>query len=220
MRTGAKAVVELFTSQGCSSCPPADAVLAELANRNDVIALAYHVDYWDYIGWPDTFGDAAYSDLQRDYAASWNAPRIYTPQLVINGREDVVGSRRNEVENALADAMLPLSIDVHCEDDMMDISVAAQPDLNVDSTVVWLVTFKSMATVDIERGENSDRSIDYAQIVTGRQALGMWEPNAGLELKMPLNDVMREDSDGVAILLQRENEGLPGPILAASSVEF
>ena len=94
VRANPKAVVELFTSQGCSSCPPADALLTSLAEREDVVALAYHVDYWDYIGWEDTFGAKDFSDRQRGYAKSWGSTRIFTPQMVVNGGEGVVGSRR------------------------------------------------------------------------------------------------------------------------------
>ena len=102
-----KAVVELFTSQGCSSCPPADALLTSLADQEDVVALAYHVDYWDYVGWKDTFGEADFSDRQRAYAQSWGSSRIYTPQMVINGVKGVVGSRRGEVHGELDRASLP-----------------------------------------------------------------------------------------------------------------
>ncbi len=101
VRPQPKAVVELFTSQGCSSCPPADALLTSLAERGDVVALAYHVNYWDYIGWEDTFGHQAYSDRQRAYAKSWGSSRIYTPQMVINGAKGMVGSKRNEVTQAV-----------------------------------------------------------------------------------------------------------------------
>lgn len=218
MRTGPKAVVELFTSQGCSSCPPADALLAELAERDDIVALGYHVDYWDYIGWPDTFASSTYSDFQRAYADSWGSNRIYTPQMVINGAEGVVGSRQTEVDAALGRAALPIAIDLTCDDETIYASIAANEAL--DEAVVWLVTFKSDATVDIERGENRDRSISYVQIVTGRQALGIWDPAKGIEVKLPLHDIMDDGSDGVALLLQSETGGLPGPILAAASVEF
>lgn len=213
-----RSVVELFTSQGCSSCPPADAILSELSERDGVLALAYHVDYWDYIGWPDTFASADYSDYQREYARAWNAGSIYTPQMVINGETGVVGSRRSEVEGAIARAELPLSIDIVCTEDFMQASIAASPEL--EEAVVWLVTYQSMASVDIARGENRGKTIEYAQIVTSRSAVGVWNPVTGMELKLPVKDVMRESSDGMALVLQREIGGLPGPVLAASAVDF
>ena len=95
LRVMPKAVVELFTSQGCSSCPPADALLRRAGAAPDLIALAYHIDYWDYIGWPDSFGSKDNSDRQRAYAESWGSSRVFTPQLIVNGAEGVVGSRRD-----------------------------------------------------------------------------------------------------------------------------
>jgi hypothetical protein len=101
VKTNPKAVLELFTSQGCSSCPPADALLRTMDQRPDIIALAYHVDYWDYIGWTDTFGAKANTDRQRAYAAAWKSNNIYTPELVINGAKDVVGSRQPDIDTAV-----------------------------------------------------------------------------------------------------------------------
>ncbi|RYD81228.1 MAG: DUF1223 domain-containing protein, partial [Sphingomonadales bacterium] len=101
-RQGPKAVLELFTSQGCSSCPQADAMLDEMGKRPDVVTLAYHVDYWDYIGWQDTFGAKENSKHQRDYASAWGSSRIFTPQLVVNGERGVVGNKREKVDAALA----------------------------------------------------------------------------------------------------------------------
>ena len=112
VRANPKAVVELFTSQGCSSCPKADAMFNELGKRSDVVALAWHVDYWDYIGWPDTFGTAENSDRQRSYAESWGSARIYTPQMIINGKTGVVGSRDREVSGAIEGAALTLPVSV------------------------------------------------------------------------------------------------------------
>src|SRR5512140_911562 len=93
-----RAVLELFTSQGCSSCPPADAVFASYAGRDDVIALSFHVDYWDYLGWNDTFASRENTDRQRSYAATRGDRQVYTPQIVVNGRDHVVGSDRLALE--------------------------------------------------------------------------------------------------------------------------
>src|SRR5690606_29405827 len=126
---GPRAVVELFTSQGCSSCPPADALLTSLAQREDVVALAYHVDYWDYIGWEDTFGDKGFSDRQRAYARSWGSSRMFTPQMVVNGAEGVVGSRRDAVHDAVTSAHLPLAVGLEAHGDMLRVVVPADPGL-------------------------------------------------------------------------------------------
>ena len=217
LRNDAKVVVELFTSQGCASCPPADALLTGLAEREDVVALAYHVDYWDYIGWRDTFGHEAFSDRQRAYAKSWGSSRIYTPQMVVNGEKPVVGSRRGEVQTAVAAAALPLTIQMRREGDMLRVEVPPAADL--PDAVVWLVTYLDRADVAIDKGDNAGKAMVYTQVVTGRQILGMWEARSGAELKLPLAEMLGNGNSGLAILVQQENKGLPGPILAAAAYE-
>ncbi|MGB3338591.1 MAG: DUF1223 domain-containing protein [Devosia sp.] len=217
VRARPKAVVELFTSQGCASCPPADALLTGLADEGEVVALAYHVDYWDYVGWEDTFGNGDYSDRQRAYAKSWGSSRIYTPQMVVNGAKGVVGSRRNEVHGALAGATLPLAVDIISDGDMLKIAIP--PQAGLDDAVVWLVTYLDRADVAIEKGENAGKSMVYTQVVTGRQALGMWEGTTGASLKLPLPEMLSEGSTGIAVLVQQERDGLPGPIIGAATYE-
>ncbi|RYE09333.1 MAG: DUF1223 domain-containing protein [Hyphomicrobiales bacterium] len=215
-RTNPKAVVELFTSQGCSSCPKADAMFSELGKRQDLITLAYHVDYWDYIGWPDTFGDAANSERQRAYADSWGSSRIYTPQLVVNGRKGVVGSRDAEVAGAIKEASLQLPVSLNVGGQKLEVSVAAQA--GGGEATIWLITFKDHAQVEIERGENAGKTVDYTQIVTGKQMLGMWDAASGTSLKLPLAELTADGSNGAVILVQSDKNGLPGPILGAASV--
>ena len=217
MRMRPKAVVELFTSQGCASCPPADALLTMLAEQEDVVALAYHVDYWDYVGWEDTFGDAAFSDRQRAYAKSWGSSRIYTPQMVVNGTEGVIGSRRGEVHNALDGVTLPLAVEVTRDGDMLKITIP--PNTSLDNAVVWMVTYMDRADVSIGSGENAGKSMVYTQVVTGRQVLGMWEGATGANLKLPIPEVLADNSTGIAVIVQQESDGLPGPILGAAAFE-
>lgn len=216
IKLGPKAVLELFTSQGCSSCPKADAMLDEISKRRDVLALAYHVDYWDYIGWEDTFGTKENSDRQRDYAQSWGSSRIFTPQIVVNGKGGVVASKRDAVDAALGNASLPLDVQLtEAPDDMLQISVPGRP--GSPGAMIWLVTFLDRADVAIERGENKGRQVAYTQIVTGRQILGMWDPEDGAQLTLPLSEVLTGRSNGAAILIQEERHDLPGPILGAAS---
>lgn len=216
LKQAPKAVLELFTSQGCSSCPNADALLEELGQRPEVITLAYHVDYWDYIGWPDTFGSRDHSDRQRDYAAAWGSSRIFTPQLIVNGREGVVASRKNEVEGALGGAALELPVRLNATDDEM-LEVSIPPSAGLGEAVIWLVSYLDRADVAIDQGENKGKTIAYTQIVTGRQALGLWEPGKGAELKLPLAEVLTEPANGAVILVQEERDGLPGRIIGAAS---
>jgi hypothetical protein len=218
VRLNPKAVVELFTSQGCASCPPADALLTSLAGRDDLVALAYHVDYWDYIGWEDTFGDKGFSDRQRGYAKSWGSSRIFTPQMVINGAEGVVGSRRDEVHDAVASAQLPLEISLTAHGDMLKLSVPA--DAALEDASIWLVRYLDRADVAIEKGENAGKSMVYTQVVVDRQVVGVWEASEGAEIKLPLDQFQDGDNGGVAILIQPERNGLPGPILGAAAYSF
>ena len=218
VREHPRAVVELFTSQGCSSCPQADARLIELGAAPDIIALAYHVDYWDYIGWPDTFGDKAYSDLQKDYAQSWGSSAIYTPQVIINGAKGVVGTHSKDVTAALDAAKLDLPVTLAVGKDMLDVDVEARA--GAPEAMVWLVTFKDRAEVVIGRGENAGKTMKYSQIVTGRQMLGMWDSVSGTHLKLPLSELMTNGSNGAVILVQGDKAGLPGPILGAASVQL
>ena len=210
------AVLELFTSQGCSSCPPADKILSQYEGRDDIIALAYHVDYWDYIGWKDTFGSEAFSDYQRAYASAQGKSRIYTPQLMVNGQTDVVGSRSGEVARAVGAARLAVPIDLSADDSMLNVNIG--PFEGASEAIVWLVTFNKRAEVKIERGENRGSVLPYTQIVTSRQALGMWSPKDGAHIKLPLHEVLENHkSDGAAIIVQEHRNDLPGVILGAAA---
>lgn len=214
---GTRAVVELFTSQGCSSCPPADALLTDLAERSDVVALAYHVDYWDYIGWEDTFGAKGFSDRQRDYAKSWGSSRIFTPQMVINGAKGVVGSKRNLVQSEVANAHLPVAVAVSRTDNVLNVTVPGLEGQG-DATV-WLVTYIDEAHVAIERGENAGKTMIYTHVVTGRQLLGAWEAEDGASFKLPLQQVLSQPGSGLAILVQQDRQNLPGTIIGAAAYE-
>jgi hypothetical protein len=215
VKSGAKAVLELFTSQGCSSCPPADAMLKSMQDRSDLITLAYHVDYWDYIGWSDTFGAKANTERQRDYAAAWSSNNIYTPELVVNGRKDVVGSNKGDIDGAIGASSLTIPVALKSENAMLDVSIDGKP--GEAESGVWLITFIDRAQVNVERGENAGHKLDYTQVVTGRHILGMWDPETGAHLKLPLDEILTGASNGAVILVQGEKNGLPGPIMGAAS---
>jgi hypothetical protein len=211
-----RAVLELFTSQGCSSCPKADAMLDELSKRPDIVTLAFHVDYWDYTGWKDTFGTKDNSDRQRAYAQSWGDSRIFTPQLVVNGTGGLVASKREAVNRALGSATLPLRVSLsEGADDDLVVTVPGKAGLK--KAMIWLVTFLDRADVTIDRGENAGKQVTYTQIVTGKQVLGLWDPDKGASLTLPLSELLANNSNGAAVLVQEEKDGLPGPILGAAS---
>lgn len=213
-----RAVLELFTSQGCSSCPPADALLARLGREPDLIALAYHVDYWDYIGWPDSFAQPAHADLQRAYAGGWHKDRIYTPQLVINGRTETVGSNRSAVHEALEATALSLEVALSVDDGMLDIAIPQTPD--APKARIVLVTTLSQADVAIPRGENRDRTLTYTDIVLTRRVLGMLERNEPTHLRLPMAELKKDGCDRIAILVQEERRDAPGPILGARAINL
>jgi hypothetical protein len=148
-------VVELYTSQGCSSCPPADRVLGELAERDDVIALAFHVDYWDYLGWKDEFANPEHTKRQRAYARAAGERTIYTPQMIIGGKDHVIGSKPMKINNLLrkhSKATAPVKLRVKRSGGQITIEAAASAGLR-GGAVVDIVTYRPKSTVDIRRGE-------------------------------------------------------------------
>ncbi len=210
------AVLELFTSQGCSSSPAADALLAKLGKRDDIIALAYHVDYWDYIGWKDSFASRENSELQIAYAKVQKARHVYTPQLIINGSIDVVGSRAEKIEKILANAHLFVPIELKYDDEYLKISIPA--DESLSEAMIWLVNFSSNRKVKISKGENSGKILTYSNIVNDRRALGMWNPKSGLTIKLPMAEIFHPKDDGIVIIVQEDINSLPGRIFGAVSL--
>jgi hypothetical protein len=215
-----KGVVELFTSQGCNSCPPADAVLKELAARGDIVALGYHVDYWDYLGWKDTLARPENTERQKLYGKAFGKREVYTPQAVINGRTHIKGGMRGAVNAALAemertDKGLSVEIDVTRAGDSVVINAAGSPGGQGDAHLV-LVQFDPIKPIVIERGENKGRTISYANPVSGIQTVGMWHGKPA-RFELPRSEINKKG--GCAILLQSmSKDGLPGPILGAAVV--
>lgn len=203
-------VVELFTSQGCSSCPPADELMAILAEREDVIPLSLHVDYWDYIGWKDEFAHPRNAERQRAYAAEAGRRSIYTPEMVINGVTDIVGAKPMELSEAIAKHKLipsPVDLEVVRQGDKVEIR-AEMREARSGRMVVQVLRYQSARKSKITRGENAGRTIVYVNVTEDWQALGAWDGQAPL--------VMTVDAAGdhpVVVLVQGENAG---PIYAAA----
>jgi hypothetical protein len=212
--TQTKAVVELFTSQGCSQCPPADALLAEIGADSNVVTLAYHVDYWDFMGWTDSFGSRENSDRQRAYNNRWGTARIFTPQMVINGQQGLIGSRENEVRSAIASAQLSVPISLTRSGDNLIVSIPPEPGVNDAS--VWAVRYIPSIITPIGGGDNDGKSLPYHYVVTDREHLGKWTSKDGATFEVSLKTA---DNLGIAILVQEVSNDLPGTILAAASYE-
>ncbi len=208
-------VVELFTSQGCSACPPADAVMRELATMDGVIALSLHVDYWDYIGWPDSFAKPAHSVRQEAYARAAGERMVYTPQIVVNGMDRVIGGDAMAVMEQLhahAGTMTPVALRLSREGSK--IRIEATTTSPMPPLTVHLVRFNPSETVTIPDGENAGMIVDYTNIVTGWEVVGSWSSETPLSL-----DVPADGPDGIAVLLQEEGPSPgsePGPIRAAA----
>lgn len=195
-------VVELYTSQGCSSCPPADEILRELAKREDVIALALHVDYWDYLGWVDVFGKPEHTARQQAYAQAAQAAMIYTPQMIVGGTDQMVGSRPMQVMDSLqAHASKPSPFDVELMRSGDMVTITAAPGLPGDYDV-QLVRYMPTQTVDIRRGENAGSQIDYANIVTSWTVLGQWDGLMPLDVSVPA-----EGPDAIVAIIQQTGHG-------------
>jgi len=204
-------VVELFTSQGCSSCPPADAFLREqLADDADVLALSYFIDYWDYLGWKDTLARPSNADRQQAYARNLGLKGVYTPQIVVDGKIDVIGSRTKEVDDAIdsrARSAPAVPIDITEQDTSWQIHLDADPEFPTEEeATVWLVRYTKQVEVDIERGENRGHVFDYANVVRDLSPIGVYKGGAvDIELRKP--DVMSATMDACAIFVQRNGTG-------------
>ena len=203
-------VVELYTSQGCSSCPPADAYLHDLAKRDDIIALALHVDYWDYIGWKDSFASPQFTSRQHSYAAAANAAVVYTPQMVVNGRDHVVGSRPLQVMNAVDDQRRRGSVvDVALARVGDDVQIKADTQ-TPGEYLVQLVRYTPYQTVDIRRGENAGREISYANVVKSWDVVGPWDGTAALDVTTAV-----DGDEPIVVIVQRSSNG---PIVGAAEL--
>jgi hypothetical protein len=200
----APVVVELFTSQGCSSCPPADALLAELAKRPNVVALAFHVDYWDSIGWRDPYSMPEATERQRRYADALRLSSAFTPQAVIGGSRSLVGSDRQGIAAATAQGMAPgVPVEAVVMQGELVVSLPAGSDRR--DYDVNLVAYLPQATTRVGRGENSGRTLVEFNIVRQFRRLGAWSGTAAT-WRVRL-DSLPSDATRVAVLVQRANQG-------------
>ncbi|MEM6728610.1 MAG: DUF1223 domain-containing protein [Pseudomonadota bacterium] len=197
-------VIELYTSQGCSSCPPADELLHELAKRDSVIALALHVDYWDYIGWKDEFADPRFTERQKGYARAAGARSIYTPQMVIGGVDHVVGTRPGEVAAHLARHFqkAPLvEIDAERSGDRFELTAQGQGAIS-GGVDIFIATYRPASRVEIKRGENAGRTLTYANVVTSWTQARPWNGRGTYELAAAV-----PAGEPAVVLFQRAGHG-------------
>ena len=216
-----RAVLELFTSQACSSCPAADRLLGELTKDPSLITMSLAVDYWDYLGWQDTLALKGNTKRERAYAAARGDRDVYTPQVVVNGSVAVLGSDKNAIERAIVQTRAnaqPLSVPVtlKIEGDKVVVEVAdatgaARP------AEVWLCPLTSKVTVNVGRGENTGKTLIYYNVVRGWKKLGDWNGTAA-SFSVPLGEVKSGDVDSFAVLVQSGASTKPGLVLGAATI--
>lgn len=217
----APVVVELFTSQGCSSCPAADKLLGELAKDPSVLPISLSVDYWDYLGWKDTLALPGHAKRQRAYAKARGDRAVYTPQMVINGTTHVLGSDKQAIERAVtharAHAQLPVKVAVAGGKINVEIPAARQPG---QSAEVWLCPLSQAVPVNIGRGENRGHNIVYTNVVRGWIKLGEWKGEP-LVVSKPVSEILAKGKfDGVAILVQSGKPDAPGVVYGAATASL
>jgi len=214
-------VLELFTSQGCSSCPPADALLQDLAKRDDVVALSFPVSYWDYLGWKDTLAKEEYNNRQYEYAHKRGDREIYTPQLIVNGITHVVGSHAGAIDAAmkltdekLENARVPVDVEIKNGKATVTAGKAPEGSLLRDG-YLSIVCYSKSVEIAIGRGENTGRDVSYTNVAREIIPVGKWNgENTQYTVDLPEGDSF----DGVAVLLQEsESAAMLGATATALS---
>lgn len=181
-------LVELFTSEGCSSCPPADKLLSELSKRNDVVALSFHVNYWDRLGWKDPFSNQEFTDRQETYGKKFQSSGVYTPQMIVNGKVEFVGSDRVKAENAISKnaAAFPAKIHLKSQPDGNVLSVNFELEGNFMGKTLFLALVEDGIDTDVKRGENSGRKLHHDNVVRQLESMSITHQRSGsLSLTIP-----------------------------------
>jgi hypothetical protein len=214
-----RAVIELFTSQGCSSCPPADKLLGDLAKDPNLIPLSLAIDYWDYLGWKDTLAVPGHAKRQKAYShVRGDHEGVYTPQAVINGSVQALGSDHDAIEHAIADSRhnkATLSVPLAMTLDNGRLTVSAPAGANEASAEVWLCPVSQSVPVAIDRGENKGNTFTYHNVVRRWVKLGVWNGKA-TTWSVPVADFKIDGVDAVAVILQSGVAATPGPMLGAA----
>ncbi len=212
-------LLELFTSQGCSDCPPADRLVTELANRDDVIALSLPITYWDILGWKDTFATEANTRRQKSYAQIMNRSGVYTPQMIIDGRVDVIGNQRERVMDAVAtragatsrEGSIPILL--RRVSNRIEIAIPKNGHGRKDSGTIWVMRTLARGSVSVGDGENRNRQLTYTNVVRDLQRAGEWNGQA-MKIDLPVN-IAKLKYDGVVVILQAQDFG---PVLGAATL--
>jgi len=218
-----RALLELFTSQGCSSCPPADKLLGEFTKDPSIVGLSLPIDLWDYLGWKDTLALPGHSARQRAYAQMSGEWQVYTPQIVVNGSKPVVGSDRAAIERVIAQtdrnpAIMSVPVLLSAAGGRLAVTVKSVPGAHAAGEV-WLCPFSTAVAVAIGRGENRGRTVTYHNVVRAWRKLG---DLAGTDSSwsVPLSEFKTGGVDGAAVVVQEGTRAKPGIILGAASTQL
>jgi hypothetical protein len=223
-----RAVIELFTSQGCSSCPPADKLMGELSRDPTLVTMSLPVDYWDYLGWKDTLALHGHSNRERAYADTRGDRAVYTPQVVVNGIVPVLGSDKAAIEQAIAQtrkstAPLKLPVTLTVVNGTVSVNVPAANDEH-SSGEIWLCPITSRAQVEINRGENRGHTLAYYNVVRRWVKLGDWNGKAETfsvsMANLPDADFSLQDIDRVTVVVQSGDAAKPGLMLGAATASL
>ena len=214
-----RAVIELFTSQGCSSCPAADKLLADLAGDPSLVPISVPIDYWDYLGWKDTLADPRNTARQKAYAHVRGDGQVYTPQVVVNGSLHALGSDKSAIEFAIgksrkAGAMSLPSVALAVADGRLHAAVPEVADVRA-AAEVWLLGLTRAATISIGRGENKGRTVTYTNVARRWIKLGEWNGKAS-SWSVPLQTIKGDGIDEAAIVVQSGTTEKPKAILGAT----
>jgi hypothetical protein len=219
VRAEPRGIIELFTSQGCSSCPPADKLAGELARDPSLVVLSLPVDYWDYLGWKDTLAQPGHTKRQRAYSKARGDREVYTPQVVVNGTVHVLGSNKDAIEQAIAQTRklpgtMSLAVGLSVAGEQISISVPAAKGV-APNAEVWLCPVTKDVPVTIGRGENNGNTVIYHNVVRRWVKLGDWN-GAARTFTVPVKDVVDAGGDAIAVMVQSGSKEAPGAVLGAT----
>jgi hypothetical protein len=215
-----RAVVELFTSQGCSSCPPADQIIGDLSKDPSIIALSMPIDYWDYLGWKDTLADSRFSARQRAYSRMRGDREVYTPQVVVNGSAHVIGSDRAGIESAIGktvrnEMVMSVPVTMSLAGKQINVSVAASKEPAASHGEVWICSIARSVPISIARGENRGQQITYHNVVRNLLKVGDWNGHPE-SWTVPIENLTRDGVDAAVVYVQDGSRDKPGPMLGAA----
>jgi len=215
-----RAVVELFTSQGCSSCPPADKILGELAQDPSIVALTMPIDYWDYLGWKDTLADSRFSTRQKAYSRMRGDRDVYTPQVIINGERHLIGSDRAAIDSALRDSrrsnrVMSVPVSMAISGRQLNVTVTAASDQAPHQGEVWICAISRAVPIAIGRGENRGREVVYHNVVRNWLKVGDWSGKTA-SFTVPMENIARDGIDAAAVYVQDGTRERPGAMLGAA----